>query len=209
LDFSALRFALASRSIGPVVLVFFLATLGFGGFEATLSLLLADAFRLAARQSFLIFAYVGVVLLVTQGGLYRRMANRVSEVAFMGLGMVFMAVGVAVLGYVSLEASRDRQQASQAWLFAGLTAAVMGFAFLTPSAQALISRRTPGDRQGEILGVNQSASAMARILGPVFGITLYELTPDHLLPYLVGAALLALMLFVLPLLRRGGEAATV
>ena len=51
--------------------------------------------------------------------------------------------------------------------------AVAGFAFLTPSAQALISRRTDPEQQGEILGVNQSASAMARILGAVFGLTLY------------------------------------
>jgi hypothetical protein len=51
-------------------------------------------------------------------------------------------------------------------LFVALTSAVVGFAFLTPSAQALISRRTSADRQGEILGVNQSASAMARIPVP-------------------------------------------
>ena len=90
-------------------------------------------------------------------------------------------------------------------LFLALTAAVVGFAFLTPSAQALISRRTSDDRQGEILGVNQSASAMARILGPLFGLILYEATREHILPYIVGAVLLVLMLPLLPRIRRGGE----
>ena len=85
-----------------------------------------------------------------------------------------------------------------AFLFGALTAAVVGFAFLTPSAQALISRRTSADRQGEILGVNQSASAMARILGPVLGLALYKATDSHLLPYAAGALLLVLMLPMLP-----------
>jgi predicted MFS family arabinose efflux permease len=90
-------------------------------------------------------------------------------------------------------------------LYVALTAAVVGFAFLTPSAQALISRRTAADRQGEILGVNQSASAMARILGPIFGVTLYKATDSHLLPYVAGAALLVLMLPMLPRIRRGAN----
>jgi MFS family permease len=85
-----------------------------------------------------------------------------------------------------------------------LTAAVMGFAFLTPSAQALVSRRTDSEHQGEILGVNQSFAALARIIGPVFGITLYKSTQTHLLPYIAGAVLLVLMLPMLPRIRRGG-----
>jgi MFS family permease len=91
-------------------------------------------------------------------------------------------------------------------LFLALTCAVIGFAFLTPSAQALISRRTSADRQGEILGVNQAASALARILGPILGVTLYKSTDSHLLPYLAGAVLLVLMLPMLPKIRRGDKA---
>ena len=57
---------------------------------------------------------------------------------------------------------------------------------------------------GEVLGVNQSASAMARILGPVLGLTLYKATETHLLPYVFGAAILLLMLPLMPRIRRGG-----
>jgi MFS family permease len=88
-------------------------------------------------------------------------------------------------------------------MLVSMTLAVIGFAFLTPSAQALISRRTDAAKQGEVLGVNQSAAALARILGPIFGLTLYALTPTHLLPYAFGAALLLLMLPLLPRIRRG------
>jgi hypothetical protein len=85
-----------------------------------------------------------------------------------------------------------------------LALAVVGFAFLTPSAQALVSRRSDPARQGEVLGVNQSASAMARIVGPVVGLTLYKATQTHLLPYLFGGAILLLMLPLMPRIRRGG-----
>src|SRR5258708_26329485 len=55
------------------------------------------------------------------------------------------------------------QQGSLPMLLAGLTAAVIGYPFFTPSAPALISRRTPAHRPGQILGVNQSSPAIAPI----------------------------------------------
>jgi NADH:ubiquinone oxidoreductase subunit 3 (subunit A) len=204
LNWSGLRRAFVSPSLAPVVLTFFLATLGFGAFEVTLALLLKDALGFGEDQSFLMFAYVGFILLLTQGLIYRRLARRVSEASFMLSGILLMALGVAALGLVSWMSIHQQAYGQRMTiLMLALTAAVMGFAFLTPSAQALISRRTDASHQGEILGVNQSAAAMARILGPIFGVTLYKLTPDHLLPYLFGAGLLLLMLPLMPRIRRG------
>jgi MFS family permease len=215
---------LMNGAIGPVILTFFIASLGFGAFEVTLSLFLKDSFHFPEKDSFLIFAYVGFVLMLTQGFLYRRLATRWSEVTLMAIGIGFMALGVALMGGISyiVAVSRSDQSLEGAVigavgnvaspghsagmyvaLFTALTAAVVGFAFLTPSAQALISRRTSADRQGEVLGVNQSASAMARILGPLLGLTLYKSTDTHLLPYIAGAILLLLMLPMLPRIRRG------
>src|SRR5262249_24968931 len=76
LDWSAVRWALATPALAPVVLTFFLATLGFGSFEVTLALLLRDALGFDEQHSFLVFAYVGFTLLVAQGFLYRRLARR-------------------------------------------------------------------------------------------------------------------------------------
>jgi hypothetical protein len=76
-----------------------------------------------------------------------------------------------------------------------MTLAVVGFAFMTPSVQALISRGSNPARQGEVLGVNQSASALARILGPFLGITLFFAVPSHIIPYACGCGLLLLAYF--------------
>jgi MFS family permease len=206
LDWRATRDVLRQPALAPIVLVFFLATFGFGGFEPTLALLIKDSLGLDERNSFLVFAYVGLVLVMTQGFLYRRLANRLSEVTFMALGILFMALGLVLLGGVTWLASQKSAEWGTllAFMLVSMTLAVVGFAFLTPSAQALISRRSDPTKQGEILGVNQSAASLARILGPIFGLSLYKLTPSHLLPYIFGAALLAVMLPILPRISRSG-----
>lgn len=216
-DWRTTRNVLSQPALAPVVLIFFLATLGFGGFEPTLALLIKDSLHLDEQNSFLVFAYVGLVLVLTQGFLYRRLANRLSEVTFMAMGISLMALGLVMLGGVTWMGAEYTDQLGPKWtatehpqefrlllafMLASMTLAVIGFAFLTPSAQALISRRSDPAKQGEILGVNQSAASLARILGPIFGLILYKLTPSHLLPYLFGAALLLVMLPLLPRIRR-------
>jgi MFS family permease len=224
LDLHGLRVVIGKPAVGILVLTFFLATLAFGGLESTLALgnvLLLNpeaATNPAAaedaaispavmQKSLLVFAYVGFVLMLTQGLLYRRLVHRVGEVAFMRVGIVLMGLGL--FGAVAM--LLRWQSVGTTWdvLLGALlvmTVAVIGFACLTPSVQALISRRTDAGTQGEILGVNQSASALARILGPMVGVSLFFATPSHVLPYLAGGALLVVV-FVLaltPPVGRGG-----
>lgn len=184
--FSTLR----TPTVGLLVLVFFLATFGFAKFEATLALLTKD-FGYTDRDNAWIFAYVGFVLMLTQGGLYRRLKNKMTELQLMrlGVGLMFLGlVGLAIAGLAEKDASFR-----QVKLFVSLGFGVIGFAFLTPSAQALISRRSDPTRQGEVMGVNQSFSAMARILGPIAGTTLFFAHESHVLPYLTSALLLGIV----------------
>ena len=95
LDFTGIRNVLATPTVGLLVITFFLATFGFGQFEATLVLLNKDNLQLPPRQNFLVFAYVGLILMLVQGFLYRRLAHRVSEETFMTIGIVLMGLGVA------------------------------------------------------------------------------------------------------------------
>ena len=206
-QWSAFYETITNPALGPVMMVFFLATLGFASFEVTLAQLNKDALELVERHNLLIFAYVGLILMLTQGIIYRRLAKRVTEVSFMFMGILCMGGGVLALGGVTYAAVTGLLPFASllAVQLIALTLAVIGFAFLTPSAQALISRRSDPARQGEILGVNQSISAMARILGPILGLSLYSATQTHLLPYLFGGILLLLMLPMIPIIRRGGN----
>jgi MFS family permease len=218
-DFPGLARALRSPAVGLLITTFFLATLAFGSLESTLALvnrlLLGDesasarltraAATTTERQNFLVFAYVGLILMLTQGLLYRRLVPRVGEVRFLRAGVVLLALGlVGAVGVLFVRHEFAGRPSLLVSALAVMTAAVIGFALLTPSVQSLISRRTDPRRQGEILGVNQSAAAMARILGPFLGIQLFYLTPKHTVPFACGAALLALV-FLLTLRIRADQ----
>jgi MFS family permease len=195
LNLSGLRLALNTPTVGLLILTFFLATLAFASFEPTLALLTQDVLRYGDLGNFLVFTYVGFVLMLAQGGLYQMLARRgTRETSFMTSGAVLMALGLGGLGVASYVASRSASAADPAPLLAGVlaavTVAVVGFAFVTPSVQALVSRRSDPARQGEILGVNQSANALSRILGPLLGVGLYYLLPSHVSPYVFSVALL-------------------
>lgn len=205
IDWGSMRRVLSNPALSPVLLTFFLATLGFASFEVTLALLNRDALGIGNENNFLIFAYVGFILMLTQGFLYRKLAKKMTEATLMTIGIVLMGIGVISLGGVSYSAHTNLMTKGQLYpcLFISLAVSVVGFAFLTPSAQALISRRSDDNVQGETLGVNQSASALARILGPIFGLVLYKLTETHLLPYVFGGGLVLLMLPLIPRIKRG------
>jgi MFS family permease len=215
LDWQGIGRVLRSPSVGVLVWTFFLATVAFGGLESTLALvnrmlitgeevtpemrqavLTRAAARTTERWNFLIFAYVGLVLMLTQGFGYRRLVARVGEVRFLRVGVVLMAAGLAgAVGILATWQQFDKAPRLVCAL-AVMTLAVVGFALLTPSVQALISLRSDPTKQGEVLGVNQSAAAMARILGPFVGLSLFDLLPSHILPYAFGSLLLVLVFFM-------------
>jgi MFS family permease len=202
LDTGRLLRTLKTPTVGLLVLTFFLATLAFAMFEATLSLLTKDVFHYSDRDNYLIFAYVGFVLMIAQGGVYRPMAKRVSEATFVAMGVGLMLLGLAGGAAVTYLAKDDPAGLTTAFMVA-LAVAVFGFAFLTPSAQSLISRRSDPNRQGEVLGVNQSFAALARILGPMLGLTLFGVEDRHMLPYVAASVLLLGVLALVPRVRKG------
>lgn len=194
LDVRGLWSTLQTPTVGRLVLTFFLATFGFAGFEGTLALLNREL-GYNEQTNYWIFAYVGFVLMMTQGFIYRRLVKKYHEVPLMRLGVGFMFLGLAGLAAVAMS-SRDLSLRAPAF-FGALALGVVGFAFLTPSAQALISKRSDPGRQGEVLGVNQSFSALARILGPLTGVLLFETESSHVLPYAASAVLLAVVMGLL------------
>ena len=211
LDWEGLRAALRIPSVGMLILIFFLATFAFGGLESTLALvnklllnpqadlheeLTLEVAKTTEQKNFLVFAYVGFVLVLANMG-YRRLVKRKLEVPFLRIGSILMGMGLA--GAVAILLIRNREETGRMIFVLALlvmTLAVIGFAFVTPSVQSLISLRADPAQQGEILGVNQSGAALARILGPFVGLSLFDFSKGHVLPYILGA-LLTLIVFLI------------
>ena len=111
---------------------------------------------------------VGVTAIIVQGGLVRPMTKRFGEVWMTRVGIGFVVVAIAGIPLLGDTANFT--------LFC-VTAIIMamGTGLLNPAKSALISRGAPDDEQGAVLGLNQSFSAMGRMLGPIFSGMLFEL----------------------------------
>lgn len=198
-DFEALGQAVRIPSIGLLLLASFITLFSFANFESTLARLLKEPqgdFQYEYHEVLYAFAFVGLVLSVAQGVLVRRMAKRFAE------GPLAVGGGaVSIAGFVLLAAASQR--ASLGLLLAALVVEVVGFSFLSPMVQSLISRRSDPQRQGGILGVAQSASALARVAGPVAGNRLFQ--ESAALPFWMAAALMAVGLLLVAVAVRGGR----
>jgi MFS family permease len=185
LDLRAWADALASPSVPALLATSFVSVLSFGAFETTLSLLLKRKelpFHFEFYQVLLYFAFIGLTLTLAQGLLVRRLSTRVGEVVLATSGCVVTILGFLLLVFAS-------RLGRVPLLMVASAVEVTGFALITPSLQSLISRRSDPTKQGGIMGVSQSTSAMARICGPLISVPLFFRQPT--LPYWTAIGIMA------------------
>ena len=187
--------AFGDAAIGMVLLTIFVTTCAFAQFESTLSLL-TEALGESDQDNFLIFAYVGLILTLSQGFIVRRLSTKLEPKLLALGGTAVIIVGLLLIGFAGKNGSVSQ-------LFMVLPIAVVGFSAVTPSLQALLSLRTATENQGEMLGLGQSMSALARIAGPIIGMRMFDETHVEW-PYWTGAAMMGVGL-VLVALQRGGQ----
>lgn len=203
MQLSALRDALSVPAIGTLLLAWFLCVFAFANFESTLSLVIKDetgAFRFTFRQVCLTFAYIGFLLTLIQGGVIRRIATKVREASLASTGAVLEIIGFGLLAWAE-------RSASLAVLLTALGVIVGGFACITPSLNSLLSRWSDPTKQGGVLGLGQSVSALARILGPAIGIPLSQENAAYPIWLAIGMMLVGGGL-MLAAARRGRDFAT-
>ena len=179
-DWSNFLDALHHRSIGRLLAATFLSTLAFVAMEATFALLGEARLGIGAGRLGLVFAYVGIVMVIVQGGLVGRLAPRFGERALATVGALLMAASLAALPLVpSLGAALV--------VLAGLA---VGQGLTTPMLSTLLSRAADADEQGGTLGLGQSLAAAARAVGPIGAGWLYDRA--EALPYAAAGAVMVL-----------------
>ena len=142
-----------------LMVLFFLVMFCFSVFEATLALYCLRRLRFDEHRTSLLFVFVGVVLVVVQGGLLGRLIRRFGERRLILGGIALMALGLAALpAYPSLGV-----------MLASLLLLAVGSGVHNPSTLGLLSQITDPDSQGSTIGLSRSFGALARTLGPVTG----------------------------------------
>jgi DHA1 family tetracycline resistance protein-like MFS transporter len=150
--------------VGLCLLLTFIAVFAFAMVESTFQLVAEHVWSMDARGVGRLFGVIGLVGIVIQGGLIRRLVPRFGEGRLVAVGYVLSASGLAMM------------VASAAGWGVWVGAAVMatGTSLTNPSLMSLISRATSADEQGAILGINQSFGALGRATAPLLGGLIFE-----------------------------------
>ncbi len=134
------------------------------------------------QGNFLVFAFIGFILTLSQGLLVRRLIPKLGEFRMGLAGVVLMTLGLLLIGVASF-------QASIPLLIGVLPIVVVGYSAATPSLLSLLSLTSGADEQGELLGIGQSMSSLARILGPLAGLSLQGMEIAY--PYWFASGMMA------------------
>jgi MFS transporter, DHA1 family, tetracycline resistance protein len=173
-----LKVVLANRPFMRVLALSFLFTAAFSAMHPVFPLFASDRLGLDERGVGWLFAYMGVVSAVMQGGVVRWLAPRIGE-----RGLIRLAALPFVAGLALIALAQNLPVLLVALLLLGV-----GFGGTLPSLVSLLSRSAPPQIQGGYLGVGQSVGAMARIAGPFMGGVTWDLLGPSS-PFLAGAVL--------------------
>jgi MFS transporter, DHA1 family, tetracycline resistance protein len=182
----AMATALADPRIARLVQLLFLVTFAFTMMEWTLTLFVAGRFHFERKDAGYLFAALGVLIAIVQGGLVGRLVKRVGEAHLVVAGTLMMAVALALIPTTHSVPS----------LMAVMALLALGNGINNPSLSSLTSRAVDATEQGGILGAAQGFSSLARAVGPFCAGWLFDLGIAY--PYL-GAAAVMTVAFLLSL----------
>jgi MFS transporter, DHA1 family, tetracycline resistance protein len=160
---TALRDALGRAVLARLLAIFFLTILAFAGMESTFALWAMAQLGWGPAQTGYLFAYVGLLSAVMQGGLIGRLTALFGEEKLLVAGLASIAAGLLVLPL-----SRDLPL-----LLVATSGLALGMGAMQPSLNSLISRRAGASEQGEVMGVAQSVGSLSRVLGPLLAGALF------------------------------------
>lgn len=153
--------------------------------EATLILFTKAKFDWGIKEVSFGFAYIGIVMIFTQGYLVRKLIPKLGEKQVLRTGLILMTMGLSGIAIAQ----------SIAVLAVTQTLLAIGIGFVNPSILGSISLLTDPNEQGASLGTTQGMASLGRIIGPIVGGALFgAFTIES--PFILSGAMTMIALFV-------------
>ncbi|HVB00411.1 MAG TPA: MFS transporter [Acidimicrobiales bacterium] len=143
---------------------FGIVVLGFSGFESTFALFERETRGFDVSGASLSFALLGVVLATVEGRAISPVLRRFGAVSTILAGVASFGAGMLLIGL-----SR-----SVVVLGLGLVLVAIGYGLVSPVLTATVVQLVSTARRAGALGLQQSVSSLARVIGPVLGTGLFH-----------------------------------
>jgi DHA1 family tetracycline resistance protein-like MFS transporter len=140
-------------------LVVFALAFGFNFFTQFFQVFLFEKFQATRSQLGMILSYMGIWSIMTQALLVRPVSRSFTSRQIVAVTLVLLAASFPLLLLVQ-----------RFWLlFAAIVFIPIFYGLSNPNVTTLVCGLAGAERQGEILGINQSVMAMAQIVPPLVG----------------------------------------
>jgi MFS family permease len=166
-----IRKVIQMPQLGRLVMISVMFMYGFTIMHAVFVLFTEYDLGFNESQNGRIFAIIGINGLIVQGWLIGPLTKKYGSVNLMKIGTLICGLGLTLIPYVSHQ---------YIWLTMGAVVMLLstGNALFQPSFSAILAQRTRdgGQEMGMVMGSQESASAFARILGPLTGGLVWDYT---------------------------------
>ena len=168
--------SLKDSNLAVVVIIYFLSIIAFSIMTTIFAQYTIFRFGYTVEQNGYLFAYIGILAVLLQGGIFARLVKIFGEVKLVVIGCFLLAASFFAVPFVGPA-------------FGGLTALLVGIAFFSignslssPALTSLASKEADPSAQGRILGILQSSASLARAIGPALTtVLLYSATaPENI-----------------------------
>ncbi|MCL4550017.1 MAG: MFS transporter [Bacteroidetes bacterium] len=175
-DLKYTKKTISHPDLGILMLLFFIIIFSMANIFGTFPILGVKLYHFSGQDNGMMFGIMGIISSVVQGGFIRKLSQWIGEKGLVLFGSILMMVGLGMLPY--------GQNFLGVAIVMGLYA--VGSATLQPTILSMISKHSPDNEQGAVLGLNQSFSSFARVLGPLWGGFSFDFF-GYQFPFLTGA----------------------
>ena len=162
LDWNAYAQYFQRPGLGRLLGQFFFFAFAFSFFMSGFALYAEQRFSFHAKEVGYVFAYVGLLGVILQGGLIGRLVRWLGEKTLVWTGFAAAAVGYGLLSWTHTVGQ----------LLAASTITSYGTGVLRPAVTALISHKADKRELGVVLGLTQSLTSVSQIIAPLIATSL-------------------------------------
>lgn len=136
----------------------------FAGFETTFAVFTQFTFAFNEQQNSWLFVFAGLMTMLVQGGVTRRIMGKPKRMLLIGLATT--AAAFALLS--------SAQHLSL--LLLGVATLALGMGLISAYLPAIFSTLIPNENQGSAMGVYEGLNSLCRVFGPILAFGLFSLS---------------------------------